>query len=68
MSIDDVVITKDTMCIMCREDVGAVERGVFPVLNMEQVRERREKILADYMARGVTGDQCRRCGMLPVVR
>lgn len=66
--IDEVIITKDTMCVMCVEDVDAVKRGVFPVLNMEQVRERRERILADYMKRGVSGEQCRRCGLLPVVR
>jgi hypothetical protein len=67
MSMDTITITKDECCQRCRAVMGQAERGVFPLLNMQDEAEEVQKIADDYNARGVTGPWCRRCGRLPVV-
>jgi len=65
--MNEFEISKDDMCILCRERAGKAERGVFPLLNMEQEAELIQNIADEYQRRGVSGPMCRRCARLPVV-
>jgi hypothetical protein len=66
MSVD-FSIPKDEMCERCRDEVGTIERGIYPLLNMEEEADTIKALAAEYERRGLTGPLCRRCARLPVV-